>query len=69
MSTTTDIVMMSNIDKKNVPKYFLIMYMSIFFIFYCGVAILLIACFCLFGVFLLDYRRRVTRSSIAGFHV
>ena len=31
MSTTTDIVIISNIDKKKVPKYFLIMYVSIRF--------------------------------------
>ena len=31
MSTTTDMVIISNMDKKNVPKYFLIIYMSIRF--------------------------------------
>ena len=31
MSTTTDIVIISNIDKKKVPKYFLMIYVSIRF--------------------------------------
>ena len=77
MSTTTDIVIISNIDKKKVPKYFLIMYVSIRF------SMIKIVnsqqsivnrqwsiVFLLFGsnksVF---YKRLVTRSSIIGFQV